>query len=135
MVPKESLRITRKNDICPMRKWPPQGFECFSAHDHDLCRGHFFEPLEVLRQMPGDFSARADDAVERHRGDGFERGHERLCPDVLANDIPDLLSPLVEHGLVASFEEEARLGLGSRVTQQHAAALRAKFGLSRRQEF
>jgi hypothetical protein len=34
-----------------------------------------FEPLEILRQMPRDFAARANHAVQRHCGDGFEVFH------------------------------------------------------------
>ena len=33
------------------------------------------EPFEILRQMPGDFIARTNRAVERHGGDGFEGLH------------------------------------------------------------
>jgi predicted RNA-binding protein with RPS1 domain len=42
----------------------------------------FFEPLEILRQMPRDFAVRANHAVQRHRGNGFEVFHvavRRLC--------------------------------------------------------
>jgi len=35
----------------------------------------FFEPLEILRQVPRDFVPRTDNAVQRHRGDGFEMFH------------------------------------------------------------
>ena len=36
--------------------------ECFAPHHKDLAGGHFFEPLEILRQMPWDSTARSDDA-------------------------------------------------------------------------
>lgn len=45
------------------------GFKGFTAHDDDLPCGHLFEPLKVIRQVPGNGVAKSDDPVEGHRCD------------------------------------------------------------------
>lgn len=67
----------RKDDGRAIGKRLANGLEGFAAHDDDVAGGHLLEPLEVLRQVPGDFVALADDAVEGHGGDGFELLHAR----------------------------------------------------------
>ena len=54
------------------------GFEGLAAHDDDVAGGHLLEPLEILRQVPGDFVAVADDPVEGHGGDGLEVLHTAI---------------------------------------------------------
>src|SRR5437016_2487605 len=51
------------------------GFKSFATHDDYLPRGHFFKPLEILRQLPRYFVPLANDAVKRHGGDGLKLFH------------------------------------------------------------
>src|SRR5205814_776524 len=48
------------------------GLEGFPPHYEHLAHGNVLEPFEIFGQMPGNFIAVADDAVERHGGDGGE---------------------------------------------------------------
>src|SRR5260370_37974174 len=53
----------------------------FAAHHQDMADGHLLEPFEILREVPGDFASRANHAIERHRGYGFEIFHGRMLAE------------------------------------------------------
>jgi hypothetical protein len=56
------------------------GLKGFAAHNKDVAGGHLFEPLKIFRQVPGDFVAVADHAIERHGRDGLEMFHGSIKP-------------------------------------------------------
>ena len=61
-----------QNNRCAVGQRFANGFKRLSSHDDDVSRGHFFEPLEILRQMPRNFVPVSDHAIFAHRGYGFE---------------------------------------------------------------
>ena len=60
----EALRVPREDQIFTVRQRLAETLKCFAPHDDDVAHGRLFEPFEILRQMPRDFIARADDAVQ-----------------------------------------------------------------------
>jgi len=70
--PLQNPRPPTQHNVDAIGQWFSQTLEGFSPDDDDMAGGHFLEPLEILRQMPRDFTTGSDYAVERHGGDGFE---------------------------------------------------------------
>jgi len=64
-----------KNYVFTIRQRFAKTLKCLATHQNDFPDGLLLEPPETLRQMPRDFVARANHAVQRHRGDGFEMFH------------------------------------------------------------
>jgi len=73
----EPLRMPRQDQILPVGQRLAQAFKRLASHDDDVAHRRFFEPLEILRQMPRDFAARANHAVQRHCNNGLEVFHEQ----------------------------------------------------------
>ncbi len=68
--------------IPPVRQRAAERLVGLPAHQHGLSGGHFFEPLEVLRDMPREFPIFPDDPVEGHgcyraQGHGTLHGYRR----------------------------------------------------------
>ena len=74
----EPLRMPRENHVLAVRQRLAEALKRLAPHHDDVAHRHFLEPLEILRQMPRDFAARANHAVQRHRGDGFEVFHHPI---------------------------------------------------------
>ena len=54
--------------------------------------------------------------------------------DVLANRVANLAGPMLEHGFVAAFDQEAGFRFGAGVTQQNPPAVRLHFRFGLRHE-
>jgi len=67
--------VPAQNNVDTMGQRFAQAFKGFAPHDDHVARGQLLEPFEILRQMPWDLVAGADDAVLGHGGDGFEMFH------------------------------------------------------------
>ncbi len=52
-----------ENDISSMWKWSAEGFKCLSSHHHSVAGREFFKSLQILRNVPGDFTVLTDDSV------------------------------------------------------------------------
>lgn len=80
-------RRTTQHDGLAIGQRLADGLKGFAPHHDDLTGGGGFEPLEILGQMPRDLIAVANDAIERHGGDGFEGSHVDmlLTPDDSVN--------------------------------------------------
>ena len=72
----EPLRMPRQHHVLAVLQRLAEALERLAPHHDHVAHRHFLEPLEILRQMPRDFAARANHAVQRHRGDGFEMFHK-----------------------------------------------------------
>ena len=68
----EPLRMPRQDHVLAVRQRLAEALKRLAPHHDDVAHRHFLEPLEILRQVPRDFAARANHAVQRHCSDGFE---------------------------------------------------------------
>jgi hypothetical protein len=64
-----------ENDGSAVWQWPANGFKRLAPHHEHLASGHFFEPLKILRQVPGDSSPIPNHAIEGHGRDRTEVFH------------------------------------------------------------
>jgi hypothetical protein len=89
----QALRMTGENEISAARQRVPQALKCFASHDDDVPHRLLPEPPEILRQMPGDLSIRADHAVERHRRYGFEMFQGWMAEIIMGSRAPRNFGP------------------------------------------
>ena len=59
----EALRMAREHHIFAAGQRVADAFEGLPPHHNDIAHGHLLKPLEVLGQIPWDFSLRANHAV------------------------------------------------------------------------
>lgn len=71
----EPLRMPRQHEVFAVGQRPAEAFKRLAPHYDHVAHGRLLEPLEILRQMPRDFAARANHTVQRHRSNGFEMFH------------------------------------------------------------
>jgi hypothetical protein len=84
------------------------GFRCFSRP----CGACPIRDIQPQLKLPAIFICAC----------GTETGLAILRPDLLLNRAADFFGPAFQNLFVAAFEQQARLGLGAGITQQHAAA-------------
>ncbi len=58
--------VARHHEVRPLRQWSAYGFEGFPAHEDGMAEGGFFEEFQILGEVPGEGSVRADEAVGIH---------------------------------------------------------------------
>lgn len=68
----EPLRMAREHQVFAAGQRAADAFKGLPPHHDNVAHRDLFEPFEIVRQVPGDFSCIPNHTVLRHRSDGFK---------------------------------------------------------------